>query len=414
MLKGASNSEARLRTRRRRPGHQRRQKKPGSGTGSSSEEKYDENNRLIEYNKLRLQYDKGNNPTKIEGEARYTYNEADQLKKRPTAKYKYNEDGERTTLEPKSGEPTTTYGYDQAGHLTSTKRAKGPKQTEINEAITFDGNGLSQEATFNGTKEKAAWDTAEPLPITLEYETGAGEEEVAFIYGPENLPVEEAFGLNAIYLHHDQQGSTRLVTYWEEGNVVGWKTYGPYGNTIETAGDATPLGYDAQPNDPETGLISLGAREYDPNTAQFMSTDPLMENTGEAYSYGRDNPENNSDPTGQCAVGGKSLGQCLWLGAEILYSAAVLKLGLHTGEIKSTVEFRNKIVEFRKECSFKNMKTEAQAVRWAVEEKLKNLRQAVLRTISELERAGPAQKAAAAVELTALTGLVVGLSLVAA
>ena len=262
----------------------------------------DENNRLIEYHGHAYTYDKGNNPTKIEAEAGYTYNEADQLKESPTAKYKYNENGQRTKLEPKSGEPATTYGYDQAGHLTSTEREKGPKQTEVNDSIKFDGNGLSQEETSNGTKQKAVWDTAEPLPMVLEGETSAGEEEEAFIYGPENLPIEEAFGANSVYFHHDQQGSTRLVTYWLEGAVVGWKSYGPYGNTLETAGDATPLGYDGQLSDEETGLAWLGARKYDTGTAQFMSIDPALSGTGEPYSYGQDNPENRADLSGECSA----------------------------------------------------------------------------------------------------------------
>lgn len=53
----------------------------------------DENNRLTEYDGHAYKYDKGNNPTEVEGETGYTYNEADQLKEGPTAKYKYNEYG---------------------------------------------------------------------------------------------------------------------------------------------------------------------------------------------------------------------------------------------------------------------------------------------------------------------------------
>jgi RHS repeat-associated protein len=262
----------------------------------------DENNRLIEYNKHAYSYDKGDNPTKIEGEAGYSYDEADQLKEGPTAKYQYNEDGERTKLEPKSGEPATTYAYDQAGHLTSTEREKSTKQSEVNESITFDANGLSQGITINGGKLKAAWDTAEGLPIILEYENSGGEEEAAYIYGPENLPIEETFGANAIYLHHDQQGSTRLITYWLAGEVVGWKTYAPFGNVLETAGDATSLAYDGQPTDSETGLAWLGARRYDTGTAQFVSPDPALEGANEPYSYVQDNPENRLDLGGLCST----------------------------------------------------------------------------------------------------------------
>src|SRR4029077_4273116 len=91
----------------------------------TTESKYDENNRLIESSqtisgettKHPYEYDKAGDPTKIYGEGSYTYNAADQLKEGPPAKYTYNEDGDRTKLEPKNGEPATTYGYDQTGHL---------------------------------------------------------------------------------------------------------------------------------------------------------------------------------------------------------------------------------------------------------------------------------------------------------
>jgi RHS repeat-associated protein len=166
--------------------------------------------------------------------------------------------------------------------------------------------------------------------MILEYETAGGEEEAALIYGPENLPIEQAFGSNAIYLHHDQQGSTRLVTYWQEGEVVGWKTYGPYGNILEDEGDATPLGYDGQPTDPETGLVWLGARRYDANTGQFMSIDPAVESTGEPYSYVGDDPENRYDSSGMCATAGKPTGGCLAAIASAIASLTALPNAVKT------------------------------------------------------------------------------------
>jgi RHS repeat-associated protein len=54
--------------------------------------------------------------------------------------------------------------------------------------------------------------------------------------------------------------------------------------------------------DPESGLIYLRARWYDPATGQFLSVDPLEGETGDAYSYAGDNPTNNTDPTGLCFV----------------------------------------------------------------------------------------------------------------
>jgi RHS repeat-associated protein len=112
-----------------------------------------------------------------------------------------------------------------------------------------------------------------------------------------------------LYLHHDQQGSTRLLT-GSSGKVEGKCTYIAYGHpTCE--GTTSPLGYDGQYTNSDTGLIYMRAREYDPTTAQFITRDPLVGLTGEPYSYVADNPLNYRDRTGRCGlfcVGGIILG----------------------------------------------------------------------------------------------------------
>ena len=55
--------------------------------------------------------------------------------------------------------------------------------------------------------------------------------------------------------------------------------------------------------DPQTGLVYLRARYYDPSTAQFLTRDPLGQLTRQPYSYANDNPINNTDPTGlDCGI----------------------------------------------------------------------------------------------------------------
>ncbi len=101
-----------------------------------------------------------------------------------------------------------------------------------------------------------------------------------------------------LYLHHDQQGSTRLLT-GSTGKTEATYTYDAYGNkTGSTGTSTTPMGYDAQYTNADTGLIYLRAREYDPATAQFLSVDPDAANSHEIYEYGADNPVNVADPTG--------------------------------------------------------------------------------------------------------------------
>jgi RHS repeat-associated protein len=112
------------------------------------------------------------------------------------------------------------------------------------------------------------------------------------------------------YLHHDQAGSTRLLT-GSTGTVAGKCSYAAYGVPTCEGSATTPLGYEAQYTSPDTGLIYMRARTYDPSTAQFLTRDPWVSLTGEPYSYAEDNPLNRADPSGRCGlvcIGGIVLG----------------------------------------------------------------------------------------------------------
>lgn len=102
-----------------------------------------------------------------------------------------------------------------------------------------------------------------------------------------------------LYLHHDQQGSTRLIT-GSTGKVEGKCSYSAYGTPTCEGTATTPLGYDGQYTSSDTGLIYLRARVYDPSTAQFLSVDPLVATTRAPYTYASDNPLNIGDPRGLC------------------------------------------------------------------------------------------------------------------
>jgi RHS repeat-associated protein len=105
----------------------------------------------------------------------------------------------------------------------------------------------------------------------------------------------------AQYLHHDQAGSTRLIT-GSTGTVEGSYSYSPYGTPEHTGTATTPLGYDGQYTSSDTGLIYMRARVYDPTTAQFLTVDPRVAVTGEPYVYALDDPINRIDPSGQEAI----------------------------------------------------------------------------------------------------------------
>jgi RHS repeat-associated protein len=266
---------------------------PGPAT---SEDKYDGDNRLTEDNKQAYKYDDANNPTELAGAGADTYNEADQIKEGPEAKYAFNEDGQRVKTEPKSGEPATTYSYDQAGNLTSVERLKGTKEPEIKDSYTYDGNDLRQTQTINGAKTNLTWDTAEETPLVLNDETDN------YIYGPENLPIEQ-IATNTeettLYIHHDQQGSTRMLTN-TKGKSEAEYAYNPYGSLFEMKGSATtPLLYDGQYTNTNAELVYVQGRTFDPKTGQFLSLNPALAEAGGPYGYAGDNPLNASNPSGE-------------------------------------------------------------------------------------------------------------------
>jgi RHS repeat-associated protein len=251
---------------------------------------YDERERMTSGAGSSFKYDAADNPTEVAGTTQ-KFDEALELTEAGTAKYAYDKLGERTEAKPSAG-PATKYGYDQAHNLVSVKRSAEGEVKEINDSYAYDGTGLRMSQTINGTTTHMAWDTTASLPLLLSDGTSY------YLYGPGGLPFEQVAGETPTYLHHDQQGSTRLLTN-SEGKATGKYTYTPYGAVEGHEGAAsTPLGYDGQYRSEDTGLIYLRARIYDPATAQFMSVDPLVSETGEPYDYVADSPVNHGDPSG--------------------------------------------------------------------------------------------------------------------
>ena len=70
----------------------------------------------------------------------------------------------------------------------------------------------------------------------------------------------------------------------------------PVSRVTKGAGDASNPHAPVVHRGPETH--SLVGRYYDPTTGQFLSVDPLVDETGEAYVYTGDDPVNSTDPDG--------------------------------------------------------------------------------------------------------------------
>jgi RHS repeat-associated protein len=90
--------------------------------------------------------------------------------------------------------------------------------------------------------------------------------------------------------------------------VTGTEAYSPWGQKVSTTGDAltSMFSFQSDPTDPDTGLVDMGARNYDPAQGRFETRDSIFGDPRSPMSlnqfvYGEDNPVSLSDPDGMCS-----------------------------------------------------------------------------------------------------------------
>jgi RHS repeat-associated protein len=229
-----------------------------------------------------------------------TYNAAQQLTDLVPAvgaavSYGYNARGSRTSSTvAASGSgadavpaATTTYGYSPAGALASVTT---PSATVH---YTVDGRGLRQSRTAGGSTDQFVWSTVGGLPLLLD------DGDHRYLYGPTLTPVAQVADDGTVqYLHGDLLGSVRSITD-SSGAVVASSTFDTFGvRTAHTGAADSLFGFTGNWTDPDTGLVLLRARDYDPATGQFLSVDPAVDTTSQPYAYAGNDPVLLTDPSG--------------------------------------------------------------------------------------------------------------------
>jgi RHS repeat-associated protein len=195
----------------------------------------------------------------------------------------------------------------------------------LDASYTYDGAGLRQSAVINGATVHYDWSTVGTSPELLS--DGVNY----YVYGASGTPIEQVNQVTGVatYLFTDQLGSVIMLAD-QTGNVVGTKSYSPYGDVNAVTGTATtPFGFGGGYTDP-SGLVYNVARYYDPAIGQFISADPLEGQTGTPYRYATDNPVNGSDPTGLATVG-----ECI--GASAFVAIGIALQGEGVGCLTRTV-----------------------------------------------------------------------------
>ncbi|TCK19627.1 RHS repeat-associated protein [Ancylobacter aquaticus] len=268
-------------------------------------------------------YDNAGNLTFATGVGAYTYPE-------PTA--------------PRPHAPLTidgaTISWDASGNLTNG-RGRTLAWDGENRPVTITLAGASVAMTYGPEGERLKKTTATEIPpgspcaapapqkITL---TVTGDIERVTSYACEGSPAAwtakttwrldvhadtqlvtpDAGGATApVFLHRDHLASVKLTTD-ATGCVASRSAYRPYGDRTQAeapsipgcspAAPAEPRGFIGERHDPETGLLYLHARYYDPVIGRFLSPDtldPIEPGVGtNRYAYADNDPVNKSDPNG--------------------------------------------------------------------------------------------------------------------
>ncbi len=257
---------------------------------------YDLAGRLSRENLLAITYDLAGNTTALASAGTLSYDNARQLTTSTSSAgnvdYTYDAVGQRTQRQPANGN-TTQYAYDTAGNLTSLTTSGS---TPIDYA--YDGDGLRTDKVQGSDSLHYVWDQSAAVPLLLTENT------TSYLYDPSGLPFEQIDSQDQVrYFHHDRLGSIRTVID-TDGQRVSDQTFDAHGNKTSSSGPAIAFGYTGEYNDPDSGLVYLRARYYDPQTGQFLTRDPLEATTNDPYGYANADPANNTDPTGLITLNG--------------------------------------------------------------------------------------------------------------
>ncbi|MGW8995124.1 RHS repeat-associated core domain-containing protein [Streptomyces zhihengii] len=223
-----------------------------------------------------------------------------------------------------TGDRETTYGYDDAGRM-DTRTDGGDTH-----ALDWDGNGRlsrfaspddptttdrdeSAETTYlydadgSRVQRKDADGTTVYLPgMELHLPAGKSRAEATRYYTYADQTVAVRTDDNTVsFLASDHHDTGQLAIHAVTGAVTVRRS-DPYGNPRGTQPEdgAWPgtKGFVGGTIDDSSGLVNVGAREYDPVLGKFISPDPVIDFLNpqqmNAYAYANNSPVTLSDPSG--------------------------------------------------------------------------------------------------------------------
>ncbi|WP_412542588.1 RHS repeat-associated core domain-containing protein [Longispora sp. K20-0274] len=195
----------------------------------------------------------------------FTYDNVGNTATHNGATYSWNELGKLAAVTV-SGGPTTTFAYDAEGDRVLRKDSTGT-------TVYLGGTELhANSATATPTATRA-------YPGAVRTTGGGLTWMVADHHGTSQTAIKPT-DLSISRRRTDPYGGAR-------GAAVAWPTEHGFVDGV---------------NDPDTKLVHIGARDYDPAVGRFISVDPVFDNSDpqswHGYAYAGNAPVTNSDATG--------------------------------------------------------------------------------------------------------------------
>jgi RHS repeat-associated protein len=225
------------------------------------------------------------------------------------------------TVSDSTGTRTQTYAYDQAGNTTRRLGASAMQQLTWNAegdlATVTEGPATTSyvyDADGNRLIRHDAGGATLYLP-DMEVRLAASSGQVTAIryysHAGRTVAMRAAGGMT--WLLPDHQGTASLAIDAATQSVL-QRRQTPFGGPRGSQPAwPTPRGFVGGTTDP-TGLVHLGAREYDPSIGRFVSVDPEIDQSDpqqmEGYSYADNTPVTQSDPDGRRSVCLDPTGDC--------------------------------------------------------------------------------------------------------
>jgi RHS repeat-associated protein len=209
-----------------------------------------------------------------------------------SATYAYTANGELQSKTDANG--TTSYQYDVLGNL---RQVTLPGGGVIHYLVDGKNRRIGKEVNGQLVAGFLYQDGLRPIAQL----DGSGNVVSRLIYAGGNVPSYMIKGGETYRIVCDQLGSPRLVIDTATGAVAQQMSYDEFGNVImDTNAGFQPFGFAGGLYDPDTGLVRLGARDYDPRTGRWTVKDPIFFKGGDTnlYGYVQNDPVNFIDPLG--------------------------------------------------------------------------------------------------------------------